>query len=521
LVNVLDLSKQREAEAELRKLSQAVWQSPVSVVITDPSGTIEYVNPKFTEVTGYQADEAIGQNPSILKSGKLTDNHYEKLWNTILSGKTWRGEFHNRKKNGELFWESASISPVKDADGNITHFVAVKEDITQRKQLEAEIRQQERLAAVGQLAAGIAHDFNNIMAVISLYAQLLQQTAVLQPKDKGRLDIISEQARRATALIEQILDFSRQSILERKPLNLLPFAKELVKLLERTLPENITLSVTHGDGPYTVHADPARMQQMMMNLCLNARDAMPAGGQLQISLGRYRQGEHAIRPLPDLTPGHWILLKVSDTGEGIPADHLPRIFEPFFTTKERGEGSGLGLAQVYGIVKQHEGAISVNSQPKKGSTFSIFLPALPDSTVEMSPLMGSELKKGQGECILLVEDDAFARDALSDSLQMLNYKVVTAVNGKEALLYLDAQPDDVQLILSDVMMPEMGGVALLKALEEKGSDIPVIMTSGYMLTNDLQDIRDRDLIYWLAKPAELESLAEVVAQAITSPNHRA
>lgn len=625
----------KRAEEELRKLSRAVEQSASTIIITDTQGYIEYANPRFNEITGYSQEETLGQHTRFLGSGYTPPEEYERLWETITSGKEWRGEFQNAKKNGEFYWESASISPIKNADGVITHFLAVKEDITERKQAEvereklsAQIRQQaqevqfivdtvpegifllgeenrvrltnpiaeeylfllapdwkngrithlgsrplqelltsppkglwhelenngryfeviarpvedsphhqgwvfvlhdvtqerqiqhqvqsqERLAAVGQLAAGIAHDFNNTLAVIKLYAELLLRSAGLSAHAQERLQTIGQQTQRAADLIQQILDFSRQSLMERQPLDLLPFLKELNKLLKRTLPESIQIKLNANRDEYIIHADPSRIQQVILNLALNARDAMPQGGTLTISLNTLQLTADAAFPVTGMAPGKWVRVALSDNGTGMSSETLAHIFEPFFTTKERSKGTGLGLAQVYGIVQGHEGFIDVATELNQGTTFYLYFPAFSIERYDTPNLMDEAIPHGQGQLVLIVEDDVTTRQALAESLDLLNYQVMEASNGREALTLLALHGDEVNLVLSDAIMPEMGGAALFHALREWGLDIPFIMLTGHAVEKEIEHLRDLGLYGWQTKPPNLSKLAGMLQKAST------
>jgi len=368
---------------------------------------------------------------------------------------------------------------------------------------------------------------------------MLSQTPDVSPRNREWLATINRQARHATNLIQQILDFSRRAVLERRPLDLSPLLKEHVELLKRTLPENIQIVLAYGPDEYTVNADPTRAQQALMNLAVNARDAMPEGGNLRIGLERIRvqpggtyppqpprSGGEVPPPLPGMKAGEWVQVTVADTGSGIPPDVLPHVFDPFFTTKAPGEGSGLGLAQVHGIVKQHEGEIGVQSQVGQGTTFTIYLPALPVHPAEALTRELPALAKGQGDTILVVEDDAAARKALVDSLELLNYRVLAAANGQEALAALEQPPPDppagegeerggkVALVLSDVVMPGMGGVTLLQALRQRGLAVKVVLLTGHPLEKKLEELRAQGMIEWLPKPPSLEQLAQVVARVL-------
>ncbi|MCP5097569.1 MAG: PAS domain S-box protein, partial [Chloroflexi bacterium] len=505
-----------QAEESLRQLKQAIEQSSVSVVITDTKGAIQYVNPKFSEVTGYSAAEAMGQNPSLLKSGKHMTEFYREMWKTIKAGHEWRGEFHNRKKNGDFYWELTSIAGVKDRNGKITHYVAVKEDITQRKQREEEQVRQERLAAVGQLAAGIAHDFNNVMAVITLYSELLQRSPNLSEKELKQVHTIFEQANHAADLTRQILDFSRRSVREPRPFDLKIFLNETVQFIERTIPERVQVQFTSSRGNYTVNADPTQLQQMMTNLTVNARDAIPRGGTLSINLSRMTLTANQTLPSPDMESGEWVKLAISDTGIGIAPEALTHIYEPFFTTKGVGKGSGLGLAQVYGIVKQHAGHIIAESQLGEGTTFTIYLPVWEGGTAVPPSHTPTSIPMGQGETILLVEDNQTLLEATRTILESLNYKAITTQDGSAALNTYQAQSDQISLILADVVMPKMDGFELVKMLQQHSPPPKVLLMSGFPRDIEMPPEMKRIVSGWLQKPIDLHQLAQTLHDILRS-----
>jgi len=393
-------------------------------------------------------------------------------------------------------------------------WVLVIRDVTREREIQQRIQQRDRLAAVGQLAAGIAHDFNNIMAVIVLYTHMALRRSDVPPQVRERLTTIDRQATRATDLVQQILDFSRRAVLERRPMDLVTFLKKQVRLLERTLPESIKIDLMYGMGEHMVNADPTRMQQVIMNLALNARDAMPEGGELHIGLERIGIEPGGLSPLPEMEAGEWVRVTVTDTGTGIPPDVLPRIFEPFFTTRAP-LGTGLGLAQVYGIVKQHEGHVDVTTKVGEGTTFVFYLPALPVSQPEESRLSKMpDLLKGQGETILVVEDNAAMREALVDGLEMLNYQSLEAENGREALATFERHGDEIALVLSDLVMPEMGGIMLFHALRQRNPAVRVVILTGYPLAEEAGELRAQGIADWIQKPVDLEQLAEVMDRVL-------
>jgi PAS domain S-box-containing protein len=532
-----DITERKRTEKQLQILSSTVEQSANSIVVIDREGNVEYANPKFFQLSELDPDRVLGEDwRSFVSAHSSLREALPKLQKAVLrNGTMWKGEAITRAADDEAMWREVTIFPIKDTKGEVTHAVYSSVDITERKRAEEELEkpyhrleetlaelratqerivQQERLAAVGQLAAGIAHDFNNIMATVVLYAQMTARMEGLPAAVRQRMKTINEQAKHATDLIQQILDFSRRAVLERRPLDLAPLLKEHVRLLERTLPESIEIELECEPGIYVVNADPTRMQQMVTNLALNAREAMPQGGKLHLGLERIavKPGESPL--LPELTPGEWVRVTVSDTGTGIPPDALPHIFEPFFTTRAP-LGSGLGLAQVHGIVGAHEGRIDVETQAGQGTTFTIYLPVHPS---EPSPAPSRAelpaLPVGRGETILVVEDNAVVRTALADSLELLNYRVLEVSNGQEALETLEERQGEVALVLSDVVMPRMSGTALLHALRERELAVQVVMLTGHPIEREMEELRAHGLTDWLPKPPQLQDLAQVLDRAL-------
>lgn len=511
---VEDITERKQTEEMLRKLSQVVEQSPTSIVITDAKGAIDYVNPKFCELTGYTLEEALGQNPRILKSGMHSPEFYEQLWKTIESGQTWRGELRNQKKNGELYWEYASIAGVKDIDGNITHYVAVKEDITEQKRLDEQIARQERLAAVGHLAAGIAHDFNNILGVIVIYAQMLSRSPKMPDGLSDKATVIYQQAHHAAQLVQQILDFGRRGNMEIQPLNLVPLLKEQIKLLQRTLPENIQIELSYSDNELHLNTDPTRMQQILTNIAINARDAMAEGGTLHFDLSKIYFGAEDPLPYVGMELGEWLKLSISDTGTGMSEEVMEHLFEPFFSTKERGRGTGLGLAQVYGIVKKHGGFIVVNTQLTVGTTFDLYFPALPDVHKKKAPNVANLVEEvdDASHTILLVEDDKVLRKVLSELLIGWNYGVIDVSDGMEAQQILADDETTIDLILSDVIMPNQGGIELATYVRRHYPQLPIVLISGHLDDSEAKKFESLGLPRPLPKPFDSVLLAKTLSE---------
>ena len=504
-----DISERKRKDEQIRQLSRAVEQSPVSVIITDRRGDIQYVNPRFSEATGYTADEVLGKNPRVLKSGELSPETYEQLWKCITSGGTWAGELHNRKKDGQLFWEQASISPIFDAAGKITHFLAIKEDITSRKQLEEQFRQSQKMEAFGQLAGGVAHDFNNLLTVIQGNITLLQQFDAAPSERAEYLLEISRAAERAANLTRQLLMFSRRQLIQPRPADLNEVVANTTKMLQRLIGEHIELATQFAPGGAPVTADRNMMEQILVNLAVNARDAMPKGGRLTIRTGNVTVNPNNLPADSKARPGEFVCLSIADTGCGIAPGQMEHIFEPFFTTKEVGKGTGLGLATVFGIVEQHHGWIEVQSQPNAGTCFQIYLPRLEQQ--EKVEAESSQLPAAHGgkETIFLVEDEAPVRTLTRKLLQRQGYRVVVADSGNAALKLWEQHRDTIDLLLTDMVMPEgVSGRELAEQLLREKPGLKVIYTSGY--TDDMlgENSPLRDNPNFLEKPFELQKLLQ-------------
>ena len=389
-------------------------------------------------------------------------------------------------------------------------WVVVIREVTHEREAQSRIQMQERLATVGQLAAGIAHDFNNILAAIVVYADLLKRDPNMLSASQERLSIIQQQVHRAASLIRQILDFSRSSVMEQSLLDLLPFVKELDNLLRRVLPETIQIELNYQPGIYLVNADPTRLQQVFMNLAVNARDASSSGGVLAFDLDQVQIMDNEIPPCPDIPAGVWNRITVKDSGEGIPPDVLPHIFEPFFTTKPVGEGTGLGLAQAYGIIKQHDGYIDAHSEPGEGTIFHIYLPAQ-QTVYEQSeqPKLPADAR-GSGETLLLVEDDYSTREAMKTLLEDLDYLVFVAADGQEALDIYEAKASQIDLVVSDMVMPIMGGVTLYQKLTQRWPEIKMLFITGHPEKEGDRALLESGNVHWLQKPFSVGVFNETI-----------
>jgi PAS domain S-box-containing protein len=527
-----DITERKQAEAEreqllvqiqeqARRLQQTMDTVPEGVLLLDADLRVLVANPMAEEYLSALTGAGVGDPLTALDGRPVAE---------ILTSPP-KGLWHEVEAQGPPRRLFEVIARPMESGPETEGWVLVIRDATQERETQQYIQRQERLATVGQMTAGIAHDFNNIMATIVLYAQMLSQVAGRSSQEREQLAAINQQAMHATGLIRQVLDFCRRTVLERCPMDLLVFLKEQAKLLARTLPESIRIDLAYDKDEYMVNADPTRIQQAIINLAINARDAMPEGGTLCIGLEQMRVEDRKEAPLPEMEPGAWVRVMVSDTGMGIPPDVLPHVFDPFFTTKADGAGTGLGLAQVWGIVNQHKGHIDVTTKIGEGTTFAIYLPASETSRPESLAQASSALPQGQGETILVVEDNAPVREAVGSSLEALNYRVLEAADGREALGVFERHEEEsdhtdrIALVVSDMVMPNMGGVALSHALREKGYRGQIIMLTGHplhdsALLGNSDDWQSLGVVEWLPKPVSLGQLAEVLSRALEGDGGR-
>ena len=643
VLNSRDITERKHAEARSRVQSAALESAANAILIADRAGNVIWVNPGFTRLTGYSAREILGQNPRLLKSGKQDQAFYQNLWETILAGRVWHAEMVNRRKDASLYTEENTITPVRDERGEITHFIAVKQDVTERKQaekalreseqrfsvfmahlpvaafikdqagrtlfankflqdlfgwrawegkstpellpsevasrmteddrkalaqgllviqetivdvsgrervfdtykfpiyvegnsvllggiavditerkeLESRLRQAHKMEAIGQLAGGVAHDFNNLLLVMRGNAELLLMESDKYPEQtKECLRQITAAAERAANLTRQLLAFSRKQVMQSQPLALDDLITNLTKMLKRMIGEHIDLQCHYGAHLPLVQADAGMLEQVLINLVINARDAMPRGGQLHIAAEKVNLDKAGAQANPQARPGEFVCLTVRDTGIGIASEQLPRIFEPFYTTKEPGKGTGLGLATVYGIVQQHLGWIEVSSASERGAVFKIFLPALPGSLTRSENQEPAPPVRTGTETILLVEDESSVRMITRRVLETAGYKVYEAATGREAMRVWTAHAKEIALVLTDIVMPEgMTGRELGTFLRDQKSGVKIIFMSGYSETiagKDTQFFR-RSNTQFLQKPSSSRVLLESVRRTLDEP----
>jgi PAS domain S-box-containing protein len=513
--NIRDITERKRAEIALIRLAAIVESSDDAIIGKDLNGIITNWNNGAEKIFGYAAGEMVGT--SILRLIPA-DRHDEE--NQILE-KIKRGESMKhfetlrQTKDGRLIDISVTASPITDAAGMVIGVSKVARDITERRKLEAQFRQSQKMEAIGQLAGGVAHDFNNILAVIQLQAGLLKADQNLSLEQLDLAGEIEKAAERAANLTRQLLLFSRRQTMQPRDLDLNQAINDMAKMLRRTLGEDIQLQFKFAMQSLFIHADAGMMDQVLMNLAVNARDAMPKGGQLVIETSAEDFDKSVRAQSARASSGSLVCLSVSDTGCGIPPEIVPRIFEPFFTTKEAGKGTGLGLATVFGIVEQHQGWINVHSEVGHGTTFHIYLPQLTKISRQKPEQPASSVMRGGNETILLVEDDASLRVSLRKSLSQLGYRVLEAVNGIEALEVWKQNRDGIHLLLTDLLMPGgMTGKDLGERLLKENPKLKVIYASGYNAEITSKDFPLEEGVNFLTKPFQAQKLAQTVRNCL-------
>ena len=514
LGTVTDITRRKASEEASDRLIVAIDQSVESIVFTDQRGIILYVNQGFEKVTGYRREEVIGQSTRLLKSDRHPPEFYKELWETISSGRVWRGRITNRRKDGQIFIEDATISPVRNTRGEIISYVAAKHDITREIALERQLIESQKMEAIGQLAGGVAHDYNNILATNMIQLGMLLAEPGLDAEVRESLDALKRSNDRAAKLTRQLLMFSRRQAMEKKRVELNGLVDEELKMLRRLLGDNLKLVLQVSAGEAWVEADPGMLEQVLMNLCINARDAMPQGGRLVVSVAPLTVEAAALPQHPEAHPGNFIRVSVADNGCGMSAETMGHIFEPFFTTKPVGKGTGLGLATVYGIVRQHEGWIEVTSELGHGSEFHIYLPACPAGSPggAVSPSSGD---RPVSETVLVVEDEDELRESVVAYLRSAGYRVFAATNGREALEQWSEQIGKMDALLTDMVMPGgVSGLELAQALRALKPGLPTVIMSGYNKELAQTGVLPGTGFFYQAKPCEPQDLSAALRKVL-------
>jgi len=519
---IRDISVRKQAEAQLRQLFQAVEQAGDAIVITDREGKIEYVNAAFTRINGYTAEKAIGNTPRVLKSGKQNISFYKKMWEVILSGKIWRSRIINRKKDGTLYPVMLTISPIRNTAGKIVNFVATHADLTEHDEMQAKLEQAQKMEAVGTLVGGIAHNFNNMLAGITGHLYLLRSKMQGMPELVSRVKRVENLTHDAADMISELLIFARKGIVEKKGLDLTGFLKAAYKLAAVALPENIKATQEFTSESLPIHGDANQIQQVLLNLLNNARDAVAdvKTPGIETRLERFEADfnfvkRHQVIDGDAFRKGQsFARLSISDNGCGIPEDRLSDIFEPFFTTKEVGMGTGLGLAMSYGTIRNHGGALEVESEVGKGTTFSVYLPLTQPHTAAIKVPDKKTITRGRGETILLADDEQHVRETVAEVLATIGYKVLQAKDGREAMDIFKANKEEITLTMLDVVMPHSGGIQLAEQIREVSPDMPVIFMTGYDNEQVLGRSDPPRNSKVLTKPVQFEVLSHSIRQLL-------
>jgi two-component system, cell cycle sensor histidine kinase and response regulator CckA len=474
-----DITARKLAEAERKCLLAAIEQTSDGIVMTDAQGNIEFVNPAYEQATGYRRQELLGQNPRILNSGRQDDLFYRQLWDTVSGCGTWKGRIVNKRKDGTLYTGETTISPVCDTSGRIVNFVAVQRDITEHLQLAAHNQQAQKMEAVGFLADGIAHEYNNILSVIIGYTELALEKVPPAQSLHADLEVILKAAQRSADVTRQLLAFARQQMIIPEVFDLNQCVENMLPMLRQFIGDAVQLAWRPTGDQLRIRMDPIQIGQILTNLCTNARDAITGAGKIILETDKAILDEtfcahHARHPADE-----YVLLAVSDDGCGMEKELLDKIFEPFFTNKRVGQGTGLGLSMVHGIVQQNNGFINVSSEPGTGTTFRIYLPrhiGHTDMPPEENP---TAIPLGRGEMILVVDDELYLLTIAKRMLEKLGYRALTAGTPGEAIILTEAHSTKIRLLIADIIMPEMNGRNLAERLLSLCPSMKILFMSGY------------------------------------------
>jgi PAS domain S-box-containing protein len=517
--------ERRRDEQQLHLQAAALDSAANGIFITDRDGMIEWANQAFTELTGYPFGEVVGRHISILESGKLGEHFYAGLWKSILASRNWRGELVNRRKDGSEYIEEQSITSVRRQDGEISHFIVIQQDVTERNQamreredLQRQLQQAHKMEALGQLTGGIAHDFNNILGAIIGYTDLALERFAHDSQGKlaEYLNQVYRAALRARDLIAQMLAYSRGGGNSIEVVRMEPVVREVIKMLRSAMPATMEFHTEFDADTPMVSIDPVQLHQMIMNLCINARDAMEGHGRMTVRIGRMRDLQAECASCHHLVEGDFVQLEISDTGTGITADVLPRLFEPYFTTKPVGSGTGMGLPVVHGILHEHGGHLLVETVPGQGACFRLLLPGLApvEMKEEAQEYVAAIQRQGHGH-VLVVDDEPRLVGYYAELLESQGYRVTGITDALEALHYFRTAPRDVDLVITDQTMPDMTGAGLVRALLEIRPDLPVILCTGYSDEIDAQGAQALRVAGYFQKPVMPAELLVRVSELLS------
>ena len=476
---VQDITTARAMEIRQRRLVAAVEQVAEAILITDPTGVIQYVNDAFEKTTGYGREHAVGRRPDFLRHPSCREEDVAEMLTTLGGGDAWAGRLRGQRSDGTSFLFDATISPVEDDEGALINFVAVQRDVTREAALTEQLQHFQKMEAVGMLAGGIAHDFNNLLIAIIGHSDLLLLKTEGDADLQRHAGAIRKAGERARTLTSQLLAFGRKQVLQPLHLDLNEVLREQEGLLRRVIEDDIELEILRMEGRPIIHADPGQIEQVLLNLVTNAQEAMPGGGTITLRVAVESLGQEACELLGAAEPGRHVVLRVEDTGLGMDADTRERIFEPFFTTKGMRLGTGLGLATVYGIVRQSGGGIRVSSTPGQGSTFEVCFP-LDEGSVQPTTEGPARSTGFAGSATILVaEDEPLVASIVKSTLRANGFTVLFGEDGERALEVAAAHDGPIDLLFTDVVMPRMDGVALAAELGKQRPGTPVLFSSGY------------------------------------------
>lgn len=497
-------------DQQLMKLqNNALAATANAVVITDAEGAIVWVNRAFSKYTGYALEEAVGGQPgSLLKSGKHDAAFYSNMWETIRRGDIWQGEIINRRKDGTLYPEEMTITPMFNEVGVITHYIAIKQDVSEKKNLQEMFLRAQRLESLGTLASGIAHDLNNVLSPIVMSADLLM-VQIDDVRKREMLQMIKESAKRGANIIRQLLTFVRGDAEEMIELQIRHLLKEMIKIYRETFPRYITIEDRVSPNLKPVMGDATRLHQVFTNLMINARDAMPAGGNLLISADNISISSDDVVVNPKLIPGNFVRVRIKDEGTGIPADMQEKVFGTFFTTKAQGQGTGLGLPTSLGIIKKHHGLLLLESEVGKGTTFDVYIPVYAGEASQNSVLK-EDVPYGNGEQLLVIDDEESIGFMLRGTLTSLNYDVKVTKGGVEGLEWWKQNRTQCHLILLDMMMPGMDGAAVCRELKKENCQSEILIMSGMVSEETLSNTGIDMTTSFIAKPFSILELAKKI-----------
>jgi PAS domain S-box-containing protein len=509
-----DITARRQDEERLQEQAALLDHAQDAIIVRDLNQRILFWNRSAEQLYGWRKEEVLNQDisDSVFQDSRET---LQKATQTVLDTGEWRGELYHRTRDGRQIVVEGRWKLVRDAQGNPKSILVTNTDITEKKKLETQFLRAQRMESIGTLAGGIAHDLNNLLSPILMSVQLLQ-LKVQDEASRKMLEILQNNAERGSEMIKQILSFARGVSGESIPVQLKHLIKELIKILKETFPRSIEINCKIATDLWLVTGDATQLHQVLMNLCINARDAMTQGGKLTIEASNCTIDETYAEMTADAKPGNYVQIAVTDSGMGITPGNLNRIFDPFFTTKEIGQGTGLGLSTVLGIVKGHHGFINVYSEPSRGSQFRIYLPANEEAQLQPLPSVPADLPFGHGELILIVDDETSIREIARTALEAFNYRVITANDGAEAIALFAQRQTEIQAVLTDIMMPVMDGLALIRALRKIAPQLPIIASSGLAENSKITEAADEGVKAFLTKPYTTGTLLKLLAEVLKS-----